>query len=120
MKSDETQIPVLRKASVDHPEVAELAMHFHAASLDQARLHDEQHQPRHEQQCMKVHGRVRNAAGDGRRMPGDQAEEVCPREANQSGEQHHDGYGGVELAVARRGGDERTGRSSGSHGGQRY
>jgi hypothetical protein len=29
-------------------------------------------------------GRVRNAAGDGPRMPGDQAEEVRPREAKQS------------------------------------
>ena len=117
MKSDETQIPVLRKASVDHPEVAELAMHFHAASLDQARLHDEQHQPRHEQQCMKVHGRVRNAAGDGRRMPGDQAEKVRPREADQSGEQHHDGHAGVELAVGSCGRNQQTGRSSSSHDG---
>lgn len=60
-----------------------------------------------------MHGYVRNAAGDGCRMPGDQAEEVRPRKADESGKQHRDRHAGVELAVAGRGGDKRMGRSSG-------
>jgi len=87
---------------------------------DQARLHDEHPQPRHEQQRVQVHSCVGNAAGNGRRMPRDQAEKVRAREADQSREQHHDGHAGVELSVGKRGGDERTGRSSRSHGGHRY
>jgi len=66
---------------------------------------------------MQVHGRVRNATGDGCGMPGDQAEKVCPRETDQSREQHHDGHAGIELAVSSCGGNEQTRRSSGSHSG---
>ena len=96
-------------------------MHFHAVRRHQARLHDEQHQPRREQQRVQVHGYVRNAAGDGCRMAGDQTEEVRTREADQSGEQHHDSDPGVELGVPGRGGEDRNGRSgNGSHGRQRY
>src|ERR1051326_5541921 len=64
---------------------------------------------------MQMYGHIRNAAGNGRRMPGDQAEEVRPREADQSREQHRNGNADVELAVAGRGGVKREGRSSNSH-----
>ena len=92
-------------------------MHFHPVRRHQVRLHNEQDQPRHEQQRVEVHGCVRNAAGDGCRMPGDQAEKVRPREADQSREQHRDRHAGVELSVGGRERGERTGRSSRSHNG---